>query len=467
MNTTGNLVPRLSIFLVTLTISACTMIPKYERPAAPVSTRYPGTPDSREVPATADIAWRDFFIEDRLRKLLELALINNRNLRVALLNVEQSRAQYRVTRSASVPAVSASGTFTRQRTAGSTDEYGVTPDQFTASVGITAFELDFFGRVRSLNAQALEKYLATDEARRSTQISLVAETATQYFTMRQTEEQIEVARQTVSAVMESYRLNKILFDTGASNELDLRAAEGQLQTAQVNVAAYERQFAQAQNALVLLIGQALPSDLPTPLAFDPSHLLADVPSGLPSDLVQRRPDILQAEHTLKAANANIGAARAAFFPNISLTSSIGAASSDLSRLFSAGTGTWSFSPQIMLPIFNGGKNRANLDAAEVGTRIEVANYEKSIQIAFREVADALAAGSGYAREMDAQAASIRAQRRRLEIADVRYRHGEDSYLNVLLAQQALYGAQQALLQAQLNKLSSQISLYKALGGGWR
>ncbi len=328
--------------------------------------------------------------------MIELALANNRDLRVAMLNVEQSRAQYRITRSASFPTVDGGGSYTRAHAS------GITADQWSASLGTTAYELDLFGRVRSLNKQALEKYLATEEAQRSAQISLVAEVATQYFALRQAEEQLQLARQTLTAVQESYALNKATFDAGASNELDLRTAEGQVQTAKINVLTYERQLAQAENALVLLVGQPLPTDLPAPSSFSDTNMLADIPAGLPSDLVQRRPDILEAEHTLKAANANIGAARAAFFPTITLTASIGTTSSQLSKLFGSGTGVWSFSPQVTVPIFTGGQNRADLDSAKVSTRIEVANYEKAIQTAFREVADALVANSSYATQIEAE-----------------------------------------------------------------
>src|ERR1017187_240456 len=326
----------LSILAAALVLSGCTMIPKYERPVAPVAAQYPGATEPRKESAASGIAWKNFFAEERLKKLIELALANNRDFRVAILNVEQSRAQYRVTRSASFPTVEDGGGFSRQHAS------GVTADQWSASLGTTAYELDLFGRVRSLNKQALEKYLATAEARRSAQISLVAAVASEYFTLRETEEQLHLAQQTLQAVRESYDLNKATFDAGASNELDLRTAEGQVQTAKINMLTYERQLAQAENYLVLLGGQPLPSDLPAPRSFGDTNVLVDVPAGLPSELMQRRPDILEAEHTLKAANANIGAARPAFFPTITLTASIGSTSSQLSKLFGSGTGIWSF-----------------------------------------------------------------------------------------------------------------------------
>ena len=440
-----------------LLLTGCAMMPKYERPVAPIPAQFPGATSTN----ATDISWQDFIRDERLRRLVEVALANNRDLRVAILNVEKSRAQYRVTRAASLPDIEGAGNFTRSRA------LGTQSDSWNASIGTTGYEVDLWGRVRSLNREALEKYFATDEARHSAQLSLVAEVATQYFALRQAEEQIALARQTLQAVQESYTLNKALFDAGATSELDLRTAEGQVQTAKINALTYQRQRAEAENALVLLLGQQLPADLPAARLFEGTNLTAEVAPGLPSELVQRRPDILEAEHTLQAANANIGAARAAFFPTITLTSSIGTTSDQFSKLFGAGTGVWSFSPQITLPIFDFGKNRADLEAATMSQRIEVANYEKAIQSAFREVADALADNTTYAAEITERVAQVQTQQRRYELAHVRYRQGEDSYLNVLSAQQDLYSAQQGRLAAQYNKLASQIALYKALGGGWK
>jgi multidrug efflux system outer membrane protein len=314
--------------------------------------------------------------------------------------------------------------------------------------------VDLFGRVRSLNREALEKYFATAEAQRAATITLVAEVATQYFALRQAEEQVRLAQQTLRVVLESYQLNKATFDAGAVNELDLRTAEGQVETARLYLVDYERQRAQAENVLVLLVGTSLPSDLPQPSAFGASNLLAAVSPGLPSELTLRRADILEAEHTLKAANADIGAARAAFFPRITLTTSVG-------------TGVWSFAPQVTLPIFTGGRLRGDLDASKISKSIEMAQYEKAIQTAFREVADALVATGSYAKEIETEASLAQTQQRRYELANARYRLGEDSYLNVLSAQQDLYSAQQGMLQAQYNQLTGKIALYKALGGGWK
>jgi multidrug efflux system outer membrane protein len=450
----------LSILGAGLALGGCTMIPGYERPTAPVAAQYPGVTRTNESRA-ADIAWQNVFADERLQQLIGLALTNNLDLRVAVLNVEQSRAQYRITRSASLPTVDGNAGYTRSHAAGFTSE------QWSASLGTTAYEVDLFGHVRSLNRQALEKYFATAEAKRDAQITLVSEVATEYFTLRQAEEQLQLAQQTLKAVQQSYDLNKATFDAGASSELDLRTAEGQLQTAKINVLTYQREQAQAEDYLALLIGEPLPANLSAPRSFSDTNLVADVPAGLPSELVQRRPDILEAEHSLKAANANIGAARSAFFPTITLTASAGSTSSQLAQLFGAGTSVWSFAPQVTLPIFTGGQNRAELDSAKIASRIEVANYQKAIQTAFREVADALVAISTYAAQVDDEAVAINAEQVRYDLSNLRFRQGEDTYLNVLLAQQDLYSAQQGMLQAQYNKIASQISLYQALGGGWK
>lgn len=452
--------PVLSLAVASVLLSACTLAPRYERPATPTPGQYPGITENTERLA-ANITWAEFIQEARLRQLITQALNNNRDLRVAMLNVERSRAQYRVTRSASFPSVDATGDFTRQRS------QGVTTSQWSAAVGASAYEIDFFGRLRSLNQQALETYLATEEAQRSARVSLVAEVVTQYFTWREAQEQLELARQTQQSLQEAYELNRIAFEVGENNELDMRSAEGQLQTARLNALTYERQQAQAENALVLLLGQTLPADLPEAPSFTVGAPLRDVPAGLPAELLQRRPDILEAEHTLKAANANISAARAALFPNISLTTSLGAASDELSGLFDSASRTWTFQPQINVPLFNAGRLRAEVATARIDERIAVADYEKAIQTAFKEVADALVSSSRYASQVEVQRAAIVTQTRRLELANARYRQGEDSYLNVLSAQQDLYSAQQGLLQARLGHLSGQVALYQALGGGWQ
>jgi multidrug efflux system outer membrane protein len=446
------------------------MIPKYQRPAAPVPSQFPGggAPSSD----AAEIRWRDFFVDPQLKSLVQLSLQNNRDLRVAALNVAQYEAEYRISRSDLFPTINASGSFTRSRTIESFPENGslrqipVTYSQYNVSVASTAYEVDLFGRVRSLNKQALEKYFATDETRRSTEISLVAQVATQYLTLLADRDQLALAQQTLAAVEESYRLNKKGYDLGTVSELDLTTADGQVQNARTTIYMYERMAAQAENYLTLLVGRPLPSDLPVGKTLQGQGIFNDLPAGLSSDLLCRRPDILSAEHTLLAANANIGAARAAFFPVITLTASSGASSVKLSQLFNSSAAVWSFSPRISIPIFNGGLNRANLDVAEVDKRIEIANYEKAIQTAFREVADGLVARGRYTSQLAAQEAAVAAEQRRYDLSNMRYRQGVDSYVTVLTAQQDLYSAQSTLITARTDQLANLISLYKALGGGW-
>ncbi len=463
---------------VVLALVGCTMIPKYQRPALPVPEQYPGPAHSAPAVAAADIAAHEVFRDARLNRLVDLALANNRDLRTAVLNVQQTQAQYRISRAALLPSVQGNASATRSQSSfsssalapggqGGASSTSFTENSFSATVGVTSYELDLFGHVRSQNAQALEQYFQNQEAQRAAQVSLVGQVATQYLTLRETEELLQLSQNTLAAVQSSYDLNKATFDAGASNELDLRQSEGQVETARIDVETFQRQLQQARNALQLLLGAPIPQDLPPAQPFSDDAMVAEVPAGLPSDLLARRPDILEAEHGLKAANANIGVARAAFFPSISLTGSVGVTSTQLSSLFKAGSGEWSFGPQISVPLFAGGKNVAGLEVANVGERLQVAAYEKAIQSAFREVADALVGVDSYARQITLEQSLIVTQQRRLELATLRYRQGEDTYLNELAAQQDLYSAQQGLLQAQFNRLSAKVSLYQALGGGWQ
>ncbi|ACL63902.1 RND efflux system, outer membrane lipoprotein, NodT family [Anaeromyxobacter dehalogenans 2CP-1] len=450
-----------------LAVSGCTLAPRYQRPAAPVAAEFPAGAGAATGPAASDLGWRDVFQDPGLQAVIDQALRENRDLRVAALNVELARAQYGIQRSYLLPTVGATGSGSRARTAKDLSFTGEPSvgNTFSAGVGLTSFEIDLFGRVRSLRNQALEQYLSTEEAHRSAHLALVSEVAVQYLASRALQSQVALAEQTLQTVQQSYDLAKRTFEAGRTSELDFRTAEAQVETARVNLSAYQQQLAQAENALVLLAGGPLPKDLPTaPLESQPP--VAELPAGLPSDLLQRRPDILSAEHQLKAANASIGAARAAFFPSISLTASVGTASTELSNLFTAGSGTWAFSPRIDLPIFTGGRNKANLDAANVRKQIEIASYEKAIQVAFREVADALVARGRLDEQLEAQTRRVQAEQRRYDISELRYRKGVDSYLNVLTAQRDLYGAQQQLIQTRLTRFSNSIGLYRALGGGW-
>lgn len=460
----------LAVLLAPILASGCTLAPRYQRPAAPVSSEYPATTSTAGATgaAAADLGWRDVFGDPRLQALVTLALRENRDLRVAALNVQLAQAQYAIQRSALLPSVDASASGTRSRTPADLSATGAatTGNVYSVGVGLTAFELDLFGRIRSLKNQALEQYLSTEEAHRSAHLALVAEVATQYLATRALDDQVALARQTLGTVQESLDLARRTFEAGKTSELDFRTAESQVETARFNLSAYLMARAQAENALVLLVGGPIPVDLPAGTPLEAQPLVADLPAGVPSDLLQRRPDILGAEHDLLAANASIGAARAAFFPSISLTAFGGVASTDLSGLFSSGSGTWSFAPRIDLPIFTGGRNKANLDASQVRKSIQVARYEQAIQVAFREVADALEARARIDEQLASQTKRVEAEQRRYDISELRYRKGVDSYLNVLTAQRDLYGAQQQLIQTRLARLANAIGLYRALGGGW-
>ena len=442
-----------------LALSGCTMIPKYERPAAPVPSSFPGGSDNSAVASA--IHWREFFTDPRLKRLVELSLGSNRDLRIAALNVEFYQAEYRIQRAQLYPNVNADGGYTRSRVAGNTTT------QWNVGVGITGYEVDLFGRIRSLKRQALETFLASDETRRSVAISLVASVATQYLVMTDELEQLALARQTVTSLQASYDLVKLKVQGGTTSELDLATSESQLHQATVTVFEFERLSAQAFNSLTLDVGQPLPADLPPGRALSEQSMVSDMPEGLPSDLIARRPDILSAEHTLLAANANIGAARAAFFPTITLTGSGGFASPQLSNLFTPAAAVWSFAPQITVPIFAGGANVATLDAAKITKRIDIANYEKTIQTAFREVADALVARSRYALELDSQLKLVASAQRFYDLSLLAYREGVQTYTTVLIAQQELYSSQSNLITMRANLLANLITLYKALGGGWQ
>jgi multidrug efflux system outer membrane protein len=442
--------------MLSLALSSCTLIPKLTLPQAPINTTYPSEQPTNGT--SSELPWRQVFLDPQLVKLIEIALSNNRDLRVAMLRVEEARAQYRIERSTLLPNVSQNSHFTRTRRSDSTE------DQWSLSFGITSYELDLFGRIRSLNEKALQQYLAKTEIQRAAQVTLIAELASQYYAVQQLEELMANARLTLIAVEESYRLNESMFQAGELLELDLRSSEAQVLTTKANLITYQRQRDQALNGLVLMLGQPAPKNLPPAQPLAKAHVKS-ISAGLPSDLLQCRPDILEAEHDLRAANADIGAARAAFFPNIKLTSLNETASTDLQNLFSQGSGIWSFSPQISIPLFTGGRNQADLDAAKIRTRIEIANYEKTIQIAFREVADALAAQKAAQEQIHTLESLVAAQQRRYDLAAARDQRGVSPYLNVITAQQDLFSAQQNLISARYDHLAARIKLYQAIGGG--
>ena len=465
--TTTRLFPLLAVSAAVL-LSGCSMIPAYQRPAAPVAGSFPAYVSAAPAAAVlatpaASVAWQDFFADAKLKRLIELSLANNRDLRVAVLNIEQARAQYQIKRANQLPTVNATLTGSR-----APNSDGSTTSAYTAGLAVTAYELDFFGRVSSLKEAALNQYLATEEARKSAQISLIAAVANGYLTLLADDELLAITRQTLATREESVTLSKLRFDNGVASELDYRAAQSLLEAARVANAQQQRQRALDENALTLLVGQPLAGELPaaSASALTQTRWLADVPAGLPSDLLTNRPDIRQAEQLLLAANANIGAARAAFFPEIALTVGAGSASGHLSGLLKSGSWGWTLAPQLLLPIFDAGRNSANLDSAKAGRDIAVAEYEKAIQTAFREVADALASRTTLVEQLNAQQAQADAEAARFKLSDLRYRNGVASQLDLLDAQRSLFAAQQAVVQTRLAQLQSQVALYKTLGGGW-
>jgi outer membrane protein, multidrug efflux system len=455
-----------------LLFAACTMIPKYEQPAAPVQPAFPTAGDAQKAigtgtTAAVDTGWRNFFADPRLQQLIELALQNNRDLRVAALQVDSLRGQYQIQRAALFPELDATASGSRSKVPRNLSFDG---QQITSqySVGFTQaqWEIDFWGRIRSLSEAALQTYFSTAQARKATEILLVSQVADQYLTTVAFDEELKVTQQTLETATESYRITKLQFDVGTGTELDLRQAEGVVEQAKANYQNQIRLRAQSINALQLLVGEPIPDDLPPALALADQNLLADIPAGLPSDLLTRRPDIMEAEATLKSANANIGAARAAFFPRVTLTSSAGTLSPTLGGLFKAGQGGWSFAPEITLPIFDGGANIAGLAVVNAQKKIAIAQYEKAIQSAFREVADGLAARGTYDEQIASLERFTATTQRQLDLSTLRYKGGVDSYLSVLTAQTSLYSAQLSLISARLDRQTNLVNLYEALGGGW-
>lgn len=450
-------------------LGGCSLIPEYQRPAAPVPAQYPqGGVYSQAQAGTVAVKpdWQQLFHDPALQQLIGAALTNNRDLRVAALNVQAFQAQYRIQRADLFPAISASGAGKRQKVPGDVTGTGKSAitSSYSATLGLSAYELDLFGRVRSLSEQAMLTYLGTEEARRSAQLSLVANVANAYLTWRADQELLTLAQQTLAANDHSWQLTSRSKTAGKASALDVVQARTAVESTRASVARYERQVAQDVNNLALLVGGPVDENLPSrPLADD---LVARLPAGLPSDLLQRRPDILQAEYQLQAANANIGAARAAFFPSVTLTANAGSTSKELSGLFKGGAGTWTFQPQINLPIFTAGSLRASLDYAKLQKDITVAQYEKSIQTAFQEVADGLAARQTFNDQLDAQRDFVAANQAYYDLAQHRYRSGVDSNLTFLDAQRSLFSSQQALIVDRLAQLVAEVNLYTALGGAW-
>lgn len=445
-------------------LAGCSFIPTYERPAAPVSATYAATSPAATQGAAQTAPWQDYFSDPRLHQLIETALDNNRDLRIAVLNIEQARATYQVRRADLYPGIGLAANASRAPATGT----GVQTNSFAVGLAVSAWEIDFFGRIASLKEQALAQYLATEEGRNGAQVSLVASVANGWLTLLADEELLNLSRRTLESRDESVRLTKMRLDAGVASELDFRQAESLTQAARATLAQQQRQRALDENALVLLVGQALPDDVRSSLAggkLADAPAMSPLPAGVPSELLARRPDIRQAEQQLIAANANIGAARAAFFPRIALTAQAGSASGELSGLFKSGSWGFTIAPSLLLPIFDAGRNRANLEISQAGRSIAVAQYEKAIQTAFREVSDALAGQATLEEQAQAQQLQAQAEAARLKLADLRYRNGVASYLDLLDAQRSLFTAQQAVVQVRLTQLQNQVLLYKALGGG--
>lgn len=455
----------------------CTLAPTYQRPELPVENHWPKEYEQSatlnkprlQTASVSDIAWQDFFIEPTLQRLITLSLANNRDLRVAALTIEKARAQYQIQRANLFPAIGVNGNGTAQRTPSAMLTPGQTMinHQYAASVGFSAYELDLFGRLRSLNEQALENYFATEQVQRSTQISLITEVANAWYTLLADRKRLVLANQALDAHEQAFELTQIKLALGAASEQDLNQAEAQMESDRVEVANYTNQVARDKHALTLLAGSPIPEEWLSNTTLEQCSDLPELPVGLPSDILLTRPDILAAEHQLKAANANIGAARANFFPRISLTGTAGSASTALSDLFKAGSGAWTFTNSIALPIFTGGSNMATLEAAKVQRDIAIAQYEKAIQTAFREVSDTLVQHDTVAEQWEAQQLSAEAIIRNAALTEKRYQTGVDSYFTLLNAKLNMYSAQQSLVASRLAKITTQATLYKVLGGGWQ
>jgi len=453
---------RSALTAAALVLTGCSFIPTYERPAAPVSALFPGQP-ANAAAAEAELPWQQFVADARLRELIALALANNRDLRVATLNMEQVRAQFQIRRADQFPTLNLGASGSRQPTSS-----GGTSSSYNVGLALSSWEIDFFGRIASLKEAALAQYLASEEARRTVQTSLVATVASTWLSLQANEELLALTQRTLKTRDDSLRLTRLRFDNGATSALDLRLAESLTAAAQAALAQQQRLRALDRNALTLLVGQTVPEALlaTLPIASE-QPLFGAVPAGLPSDLLTRRADIRQAEQQLIAANASIGAARAAFFPRISLTAGLGSASSELSGLFKGGSWGFTLAPQALLPIFDAGRNQAELASAQAGRDIAVAQYEKTIQMAFREVADALASRATQGDELRALQAQATAEADRFRLSDLRYRNGVASFLDVLDAQRSLFAVQQSLALSQLALQQNQVALYRALGGGWQ
>lgn len=470
-----------AIIAGTCSLTACiNLAPFFSPPQAPVPATF-GNVNNEQKPLT-ELGWQSFITEKRLQQVVDLALKNNRDLRVATLNIERARAQYQVQRADLFPTVAATlsetaskglsnvgnnGNVAAGTVAASNNNSGNVSHIYRATVGFSAYELDLFGRIRNLNAQALQTFYSEEENRKTTQISLVAEISTAWLTLAADKKRLAIAQQTLKSQQDTYDINQKMFELGVANALTLKQLQTSVDNARVAVATYNIQIQQDINALNLLAGSSVPMALLPDSQLTSVVFSTTLPRGVTSKTLQQRPDVRAAEHLLEGANANIGALRAAFFPTISLTTTVGSASTELNGLFGPGSRIWTFVPQISLPIFNGGRNRANLEIGEKNQQILLAQYEKTVQTAFREVADVLVQREGLQAQLEAQQSLNGAAAEAFKLADARFKNGVDSYLVVLDAQRTLYTAEQSLVTLQLSDAASQLTLYKVLGGGWR
>lgn len=412
-------------------------------------------------PSIANQGWQEFFSDARLQQVIELGLLNNRDLRTTALNIERARQQYRISENGLIPTLNASTGVNRQKSLQSGDAY----TSYSVGVGVTAYELDFFGRVRNLKDAALDTFLATSNARDATQIGLVGQIAQVWTAISYDTAKLRLAEQTLKSQEQAYRLNQKRFEVGIDSEVTVRQAQITVETARGDVAAFKTQIAQDRNLLELLVGQSVSADLLPSTKVKQITNTTVLGAGLPSDLLQNRPDITSAEYQLRAAGGNLGAARARLYPSISLTGTAGLASTDLSDLFKSGAFIWSIGPQLDLPIFDSGTRQANVNIAAVDQELALTNYERSVQVAFREVSDVLATRATINDRLSAQNRLVGATATNYRLSDARFKAGIDSFLTVLDAQRSQYAAQQALLSLEQANLNSQIDLYKVLGGG--
>ena len=458
--------PKRPTLLLALLLGGCSMQPKYVQPGLPTAPHYPAYAGSAAAgPRAPDFEWRSFFPDPRLQALIATALDNNRDLRTAVLRIDEARGQYRIQRADQVPNVDATAGASRSRIAGENGAPAITSNRFEVGASVASFELDFWGRVRSLTESARANYLSTIHAQRAFQISLVADVADAYLIERELDARIAVAEDTVQSRVRALEIGKKRLDAGVTSALDYRAIETLLTQAQTERADLELQRAEARNLLEFLVGGPVRIPLPAPLPLASQGIVDNIAPGLPSELLANRPDILEAEEQLRAANADIGAARAAFFPQISLTGALGFASTALGSLFGGSAFTWNFGGNATLPIFDGGRNKGNLDVAVARHGIAIAGYERTIQNAFREVSDRLAGRRWLAERLASQQRGVDAQRARAELARLRYANGVANYLEVLDALRELFAAEQLLLLTKRQQLTNAVDLYVALGGG--